>query len=115
MSQRKFVNRVEGLEILERSYSSNNASLFILYGRKRVGKTELIKNFIQNMGVYFFATTEGDGENINNFKSIISKYLEDVSILKASFDNWYSLFSVLASNQFISDKIKGIEDRNRNR
>ena len=106
MSQQKFVNRVEELEILERSYSSNNASLFILYGRRRVGKTELINKFIQNRGVYFLATTEGDRENINNFKSVISKYLEDVSILKASFDNWHSFFSVLVSSSSFRTKSK---------
>ena len=106
MSQQKFVNRVEELEILERSYSSNNASLFILYGRRRVGKTELINKFIHNSGVYFLATTEGDRENINNFKSVISKYLEDVSILKASFDNWHSFFSVLVSSSSFQTKSK---------
>ena len=106
MSQQKFVNRVEELEILERSYSSNNASLFILYGRRRVGKTELINKFIHNRGVYFLATTEGDRENINNFKSVISKYLEDVSILKASFDNWHSFFSVLVSSSSFHTKSK---------
>ena len=98
MYQQKFVNRVEEIEILENAYSSKEASLFILYGRRRVGKTELISRFIGNRGVYFLATAEGDKENINNFKASVSRFLEDDSIIKASFDDWHSLFSVLASS-----------------
>ncbi len=98
MSQQKFVNRVEEIEILENAYSSREVSLFILYGKRRVGKTELISRFIGNRGVYFLATAEGDRENIINFKAVVSKFLQDDRIIKASFDDWFSLFSVLASS-----------------
>lgn len=86
------------MKILEDIWSANGASLFILYGRRRVGKTELINRFIGGRGVYFLATTEGDRENIRSFKVIISKFLGDDSILKASFDDWHSFFSVLSSS-----------------
>ncbi len=106
MSQQKFVNRVEEIGILEDAYSSREASLFILYGRRRVGKTGLISRFIGNRGVYFLATAEGDRENINNFKVSVSKFLEDDSILKASFEDWHSLFTVLASSSSFQTKAK---------
>ena len=98
MFQQKFVNRTEEMKILEDACSAKGASLFILYGRRRVGKTELISKFIGDTGVYFLATAEGDRENINSFKAIISKFLEDDSILKAGFDDWHSFFTVLASS-----------------
>ena len=104
MSQQKFVNRVEEIEILEEAYSSREASLFILYGRRRVGKTELISKFIGNRGFYFLATAEGDRENINNFKASVSKFLKDDSIIRAGFDDWHSLFSVLASSNSFQAK-----------
>ncbi len=106
MSQQKFVNRVEELEILQNAYSSMEASLFILYGRRRVGKTELISRFIGNRGVYYLATAEGDRENINNFKATVSRFLEDDSIIGASFDDWFSLFSVLASSSSFQAKAR---------
>jgi len=87
MSQQKFVNRIEKTKILEDARSAKGSSLFILYGRRRVGKTELISKFVGDKGVYFLATTEGDRENIRSFKVIISKFLGDDSILKASFDD----------------------------
>ena len=98
MSQRKFVDRIEEMKILERAMSVNGSSLFILYGRRRVGKTELITRFLGSRGVYFLATAEGDKENINSFKAIMSKFLGDESILMANFEDWHSLFTVLTSS-----------------
>ncbi|WP_244409466.1 ATP-binding protein [Methanocaldococcus jannaschii] len=43
-----FVNRKEELEFLERKWNENKANLIILYGRRRVGKTMLIKKFLEN-------------------------------------------------------------------
>ena len=106
MSQQKFVNRIEELKILEDARFAKGASLFIVYGRKRVEKTELISRFIGNRGIYFLATAEGDRENIGSFKAIISKFLGDSSILKASFNDWYSFFSVLASNSSFRAKTR---------
>lgn len=106
MSQQKFVDRIEEMKILEDARSAKGASLFILYGRRRMGKTELISKFVGDRGVYFLATTEGDGENIRSFKVIISKFLGDDSILKASFDDWHSFFSVLASSSSFQAKAR---------
>ena len=98
MSQQKFIDRIEELEILENSYLSSKSSLFIICGRRRVGKTELISKFIRNRGIYFLATAEGDRENINNFKVSVSRFLEDSSLIRANFDDWHALFTVLASS-----------------
>jgi len=40
-----FVNREPELTHLEELYQSDRAELFILYGRRRVGKTELLRAF----------------------------------------------------------------------
>ena len=106
MIQQKFVNRIEEMKILEGALTTGGASLFIIYGRRRIGKTELISKFLGNRGVYFLATTEGDRRNINSFKEIISKFLGDDSILRANFDDWLSLFTVLASNASFQVKAK---------
>ena len=94
------------MKIMEDVYSAGGSSLFVLYGRRRVGKTELISKFIGDRGVYFLATSEGDRENINSFKAITSKFLADDSILKANFEDWYSFFSVLVSSSSFQAKAK---------
>jgi len=40
-----FINRERELELLEERYASGRAELFVLYGRRRVGKTELLARF----------------------------------------------------------------------
>ena len=44
----KFVDRSKEIAALEREYHREEASLVIIYGRRRVGKTELIRHFIQD-------------------------------------------------------------------
>ena len=43
-----FVNRKEELEFLNRKWKEDKANLIIIYGRRRVGKTMLIKKFLEN-------------------------------------------------------------------
>jgi hypothetical protein len=40
-----FINRYAELANLEARYRSERAELFVLYGRRRVGKTELLRHF----------------------------------------------------------------------
>ncbi|MCL5803154.1 MAG: ATP-binding protein [Candidatus Thermoplasmatota archaeon] len=104
MSQHKFIDRKEEIEILERSYSKGEGGLFIIYGRRRVGKTELISRFITGRGIYFMATNEGDRENIRDFQRIISEFIGDSSLRSGQFQDWYSLFSMIAGNSSFQKK-----------
>jgi len=40
----KFVDRANELESLKRLYESKNPEFVVMYGRRRMGKTELVKN-----------------------------------------------------------------------
>ena len=50
----KFVNRARELEFLERHFKGGEAGFIVLYGRRRVGKTELINRFIKNKVSYVY-------------------------------------------------------------
>jgi len=45
-----------------KKYESNKAELLIIYGRKRIGKTELIKQFIADKKAIY-----GHGMKLSNF------------------------------------------------
>ena len=47
-----FINRVTELELLEKRSASSQAEFFVLYGRRRVGKTEDNKNLCDSLGVF---------------------------------------------------------------
>lgn len=80
----KFINREVELEALEKAYSSKNPEFFVIYGRRRIGKTELIKKFIKNKThFYYLAKKQKLSLELNEFKEKFSErfniYLRDHS------------------------------------
>ncbi|WP_371731561.1 ATP-binding protein [Thermococcus sp. MV11] len=65
-----FVNRKGELAFLESLHSSGKKEVLILYGRRRVGKTELVKRFIRGKNaLYFLADRDGLESNARRFYS----------------------------------------------
>ena len=63
-----FVNREAELAHLEQLHQSDRAELFILYGRRRVGKTELLRAFCEGKPhVFFIATLSSDRDQLAAF------------------------------------------------
>lgn len=49
-----FIDRVEELGSLEKAHSGKGFSFIVIYGRRRVGKTSLLKRFLSDKeGLYF--------------------------------------------------------------
>ncbi len=44
----RFVDRDRELQTLQQEYARTSSSMVIIYGRRRVGKTELIRHFIED-------------------------------------------------------------------
>jgi len=63
-----FINRQVELDQLSQLYGSDRAELFILYGRRRVGKTELLRAFSADKPhIFFIATLSSDAEQLATF------------------------------------------------
>jgi len=50
----QFVDREKELRGLEDVWESDNAGLVMIYGRRRMGKTELVKRFMEEHGGFYF-------------------------------------------------------------
>jgi AAA+ ATPase superfamily predicted ATPase len=50
----KFIGRSAELSALDRMYGKNSFEMMILYGRRRVGKTTLLKQFAEGKNVLFY-------------------------------------------------------------
>ncbi|MFA4700454.1 ATP-binding protein [Pyrococcus kukulkanii] len=50
----KFIDREFELEELEKRYKERRAHLILIYGRRRIGKTELVKQFIKDKKSFYF-------------------------------------------------------------
>lgn len=94
MINNKFINREKELGFLNKLYKNNKSDLFILYGRRRIGKTQLSLEFLKNKkGTYYMCSEEGDIINISNFKKQLSKIVGN-EFNNLRIDNWYDLFSI---------------------
>jgi AAA+ ATPase superfamily predicted ATPase len=54
---KKIIGRVREKEFLKNLFDSRKAEFIAVYGRRRVGKTYLIKNFIDSLPSTFFHVT----------------------------------------------------------
>ena len=73
-----FVNRVKELQLLNDEYKEEGFRFSVLYGRRRVGKTTLLKEYIQNKeSIYFLVTLESENIVLKRFQDIIANYLND--------------------------------------
>ena len=70
----QFINRKIEIKFLEDIYNERSFNAVIIYGRRRVGKTELIKQFLKNKkAIYFLATDESMNENLKELKRLFAE------------------------------------------
>jgi AAA+ ATPase superfamily predicted ATPase len=72
----KIIGRKKELEILNDVLSSESAEFIAIYGRRRIGKTYLIKTFFSNSAGIFFEQTGNDSDiksQLKNFSESLSK------------------------------------------
>lgn len=92
-----FINRESELAQLERLYRSGKAELFVLYGRRRVGKTELLQTFCADKPhLFFIATLSSDAEQLAIFSQAIWGYTHAEIPAGFTFPSWESAFRALA-------------------
>ncbi|MDO8553607.1 MAG: ATP-binding protein [Candidatus Micrarchaeota archaeon] len=88
-----FINREEELKFLEERYVQNKPQFIVIYGRRRVGKTELIKEFIEEKNsIYFLAEKGKNGVNFERFSQRIAEASGHDGI---SFKGWKEAFEYL--------------------
>ena len=90
---KKFINRDNERDFLEKEYAKSSASFVVIYGRRRIGKTQLIKEFIKDKSALFFlATEESENENRNEFKNRVAEYIGAPLLANANISEWETLF-----------------------
>ena len=101
-----FVDREKELEFLNKEYERKGSSLVILYGRRRIGKTSLIKEFSKNKDIiYFLATEEAEKQNLNIFKNLVANNLKNDLVREANIDNWETIFKLIINEVGENKKI----------
>ena len=92
-----FINRKAELELLTRLYQSDRAELYVLYGRRRVGKTELLRAFCEDKPhLFFIATLATDVEQLSTFSQQIWAFTHPEIPEGFTFPSWEAAFRALA-------------------
>ena len=106
----KFIGRQTELETLEREYQ-RDGSFVVLYGRRRVGKTTLIKEFIRNKtAFYFLATQETEPQSMKRFAGVLARATGNRLLQNASFSDWADLFQAAADYKPEEKKVLVIDE-----
>ena len=91
-----FINRKVELTQLSQRYRSDQAELFILYGRRRVGKTELLRAFSADKPhVFFIATLSSDLELLASFSQQVYRFSHGYASEGFTFPTWDAAFQAL--------------------
>jgi len=92
-----FVNRALELDLLEKRYASDKAEFFVLYGRRRVGKTELLARFCEGKRSIFFVSDLGSELSLRTtLSNTINTVLFGPNQMNAVYSTWEDLFQAFA-------------------
>ena len=94
----QFINRVRELKWLEEAYrqASFSGQFLIIYGKRRVGKTELATHFLKDrLGIYFLANKTTRNEQLQSATSVFMAGFSDTYLAGSSFQNWREFFDYL--------------------
>lgn len=95
MDYTKFMNRKEELKLLKERISNEKAELIIVYGKRRVGKTELLNQLRMN---YFIFRQESEQDQLRRISEKVANTQSDEFLLSNPFRSWDSFF------KYIGDK-----------
>ncbi len=91
-----FIGREAELAHLETLYTSGRAELFILYGRRRVGKTELLRAFcVGKAHIFFIATLSSDHDQLAAFSQDVYRFTHAEVPQGFSYPSWEAVFRAL--------------------
>ena len=103
---KQFVDRELEMETLQNEYERDGSALVILYGRRRVGKTTLISEFIKDKkALFFLASEESEAQTRNAFKEKVADFIDSDLLRSAEIKSWDVLFKSIMDTSFDSKPV----------
>lgn len=98
-----FIGRQRELSLLQEKYEKKQ-QLIVIYGRRRIGKSHLIKEFCKNKKALFFEGLEGERtpQQIAYFVSSLADQIGEDHLRKTKFSNWDEVFQYLT--KYLKDR-----------
>lgn len=92
----RFIDREYESSLLNQAWKQPGAKFIVVYGRRRIGKTKLITEFIKDKkGIFFIAEDVNKKVQINELKNKVANFLNDNFLRKTEILEWRDLFEYL--------------------
>jgi AAA+ ATPase superfamily predicted ATPase len=93
----RFVTRKLELQFLNEKWDTDQAQLIVLYGKRRVGKTELSVQFIKDKPhIYFLCERLAVSYQLKKFTETVAEYFKDEFLPADGFRDWETALKYLA-------------------
>ena len=101
-----FIGRIEEMGVLEKAYKSQQSEFFVIYGRRRVGKSELILQFLkEKTGIYYLGKKAKTAFQIHEFLNEASESINEPLLSGYTADNWKTALSVVVDKWSGNEKL----------
>lgn len=106
----QFIGRRAELAKLEAEYQRGDGFV-VIYGRRRVGKTTLVKEFLKGKSAfYFLATEELESQSMKRFAGVIARATKNDLLQKVTFADWLDLFQLIVDYEPSKKKVLVIDE-----
>ena len=110
VAQVNFIGRKEELNTLEKEFR-RDGSFVVIYGRRRIGKTTLIKEFIKDkQAFYFLATEEVESQSMKRLAGVVARVTGNSMLQRVTFTDWLDLFREIADYRPGEKKVLVIDE-----
>lgn len=90
------------MKALNKKWNSGDSQLFVIYGKRRVGKTELVKQFCKDKpAIYFLADKRNHIDQLKELGRVVGNFFNEDILTRNGFHDWIEFF------KYISEKESG--------
>ncbi len=95
-----FINREYELNFLDEKWGQPGAQLIVIYGKRRVGKTELAVHFAKDKPhLYFLCEKISPKHQLAKFTQTVGEFFNDEFLPQEGFKDWETAFKYLAAKK----------------
>lgn len=93
-----FIGRERELNDLNEMYQQDRFQLFVLYGRRRVGKTTLLTEFCKNKDTIFYSAEQSNNKlNLEKFSNLVFEFYGETTL--EPFSSWEKALTFIDERQ----------------
>ena len=93
-----FIGREKELTDIDELYAQNRFQLFVLYGRRRVGKTTLLNEFCKDKDSIFYSAEQSNNKlNLEKFSELVFNFFNERNL--EPFSSWTNALSYIDEHQ----------------